>query len=97
MPHIAAIDKDCAPIFTRPADNVGELTFQIQQCLASYLVHAAEQRELGSVRYTDLAQCLAALSGADADFRRQVLGPYEDAVIERNGDAWAPLRRAKVI
>ena len=61
-------------------ENVGELTYAIQQLLRSYTFNGTD--------YQTFAECLGALEGAKADFVDRVLLPYEAKKCEENGDVW---------
>lgn len=75
---------------SRPAANVGELTFQITSLLQDYLVEHG-------LRYQQIAEILGALEGARLDFIDQVVVGYEHGKAEANGNVWFPLRRAGVV
>jgi hypothetical protein len=61
--------------------NVGQLTYQLQQVLLTFI----EDREL---KYQTLAECLGALEGAKLDLIERVVKPYEAKKAEENGDVW---------
>lgn len=63
------------------AAAVGELVYEIQQVLKSYL----ERRDEHYWVYND---CLGALEGAKADLIRRKVIPYEEKMQEENGDVW---------
>lgn len=63
------------------AENVGELTYLLQQDLRDYLL-------VSDVSYERISQCIAALEGAKADLIHRVLTPYEDVKRNMNGDVW---------
>ncbi len=60
----------------------GELNYIIYR-LAIFL---CDEKVGGECRYARMATVLSAMSEAQAEFRRRVLGPYEDKAIEKNGD-----------
>ena|SRR5208282_4964699 len=70
----------------RIPENVGELTYCVTSQLAMFLDQKWSNTD--ELHYEDLAQCLAALEGARADFIDRVLKPYEQKKMEENGDVW---------
>lgn len=60
--------------------TAGDLTFEIQQSILTYL---GEQPN-----YQTMAEVLGALEGAKADFIERVLKPYEAKKRIANGDVW---------
>lgn len=90
MPYIAESARlDYAPGAYLRADNVGTLTFQLQQLVQDYLL-LAHQMHGGTLRYADLAEVLGAIEGAKADFIDRILLPYEACKAAENGDVWDP-------
>jgi len=84
MPYI--LQKDRVDLFTgvRKPANSGELNFMITSLLIDYI------QEHG-LRYANINGCLGALSGADYEFKRRVVKPYEKKKCAENGDVYPPL------
>jgi hypothetical protein len=62
----------------------GELNYVITKALASYF-----DRMRGSISgYQAINDCLGALSGADYEFKRRVVKPYEKLKCQENGDVY---------
>lgn len=64
-----------------PAENEGDLNFQISTLLNAYMV-------ANGISYDRMGDCTAACENAAAEFRRRVMGPYEDIKIAENGDVY---------
>jgi hypothetical protein len=64
-----------------PAENVGDLTFDIQQLLLDYLVQFR-------LKYQTISEIKAALVGAYDDFQQRIVVPYEEDKCDANGDVW---------
>lgn len=75
------LDGDSRGIGANHPQNVGQLTYDLQQCLKRYL----EDRGLS---YQMIAECLGALEGAKCDLIERVAKPYEVRKREENGDVW---------
>lgn len=86
MPYITPNSQDEIDA-GRPPENVGELTYALQQVLKDYLQAKAESND-GDVRYAHLAELLGALEGAKLDLINRVISPYEFAKCRENGDVW---------
>lgn len=78
MPYIAKEERDRALDMPR---TPGELTYAITMLLTGYV------RRKG-LTYTQLNDCMGALSGADAEFKRRVVVPFEDLKKHQNGDVY---------
>ncbi len=78
MPYIADKHKHRA---RHSPENVGELTFAIQQLILGYLL-------FNGLRYQQVAEVKGALSEAARDFEDRVVQPYEAKKQEENGDVW---------
>jgi len=61
-------------------ETPGNLQYIISLLIAQYL------REKGEVRYQHCNDIMGALTGANMEFYRQIVAPYEDICIERNGE-----------
>jgi hypothetical protein len=59
--------------------NAGELNYVVSQIVADYVIRKG-------LKYAVLAEVVAALQGSLDEFTRRIVGPYEDAKIEENGD-----------
>jgi hypothetical protein len=75
------LDGDSRGIGVNHPQNVGQLTYDLQQCLKRYL----EDRGLS---YQTIAECLGALEGAKCDLNVRVVKPYEENKRRENGDVW---------
>ncbi len=62
-------------------ERSGDLNFLLTRILVHYL-----QRE--GVCYKTMEDILGAMTGAQAEFYRRVVAPYEDAKIALNGDVY---------
>lgn len=99
MPHVRVTDRACRPSSVVPAENVGQLTFQLTAVLQDYILERTSCRPLSQqyVDYALLAECLGALEGCRADFLDSVLVPYEQRKKVENGDVWRDLRQAGIV
>ncbi len=84
MPYITNEERD--EVDAHGAKTVGQLTYKLTGELAVYLDDVIATT--GEIHYSDLAECLAALEGAKADFIERVLKPYEKKKRKENGDVW---------
>jgi hypothetical protein len=78
MPYIQEQDRDQledGAIIT----TAGELQYQIAELIAQYMSNMP-------VRYQTMNDVMGALNGANLEFYRRVVAPYEDKCIEKNGD-----------
>lgn len=64
--------------------DVGELTWAIQDALRKYLLNCSA----GSLGFSELAECIAALEAAKLDFYERIVRPYEESKRRDNGDVW---------
>lgn len=64
-----------------PAENAGELNFQITKLVVQYLLTHGKS-------YQVMNDIVGALEGAKAEFQRRVVNKYEDAKIHLNGDVY---------
>ena len=84
MPYIAQSDRDqfetyeCA-FAERPITTAGELQYLIAMAIGSYF-------EENPYRYQNMNDIMGALAGAQMEFYRRHVGPYEDVCIRKNGD-----------
>ena len=67
------------------ADNAGELQYCFALLIWAYLVRVEPYR---SYKYQDLNDVMGALAGAQMEFYRRVVVPYEDGKIVSNGDVY---------
>lgn len=82
MPYIVERNREALrPEAKSYAENVGELTFQIQQLFKEYI----KGKRLS---YTTVADCLAAAEGAKYDLWDRLGREYEHAKRIENGDVW---------
>ena len=64
------------------AATAGELQYCIAILIKAYL------KRIGSYRYQDLNDIMGALAGAELEFYRRVVAPYEDKKIYDHGDVY---------
>lgn len=62
-------------------ENVGELTYELQQTIKDYLLYKG-------LRYQYIAEIKGALDETRRDFEKRVVDPYEQKKLEDNGDVW---------
>jgi hypothetical protein len=62
-----------------PPATAGELQYVIARAIAEFM-------DMSDKRYQDMNDVMGALSGAQQEFYRRVVAPYEDSCIKRNGD-----------
>jgi len=62
-----------------PAESAGELQFMIAILIREFMANT-------EWRYQDMNNVMGALAGAQQEFYRRVVAPYEDECILRNGD-----------
>lgn len=79
MPYITNQQKK--ELFTRKANNPGELNFQITQLILNYM-------EDVEVNYQLINNIVGALECAKQEFYRRVAVPYEEKKIKENGDVY---------
>lgn len=75
MPYINRQTREY--LKTHAPETVGELTFALSKICHDYIG--------GRVRFSCLAEVLAALEATKLEFYRCVLGPYEDLKRRENG------------
>jgi hypothetical protein len=63
------------------ANDAGELNYQITRLLVFYTQHHG-------LKYKTINDISGACNEALAEYRRRVVGPYEDTKIEENGDVY---------
>jgi hypothetical protein len=78
LPYIPEVDRNRAA--TTPS-TPGELNYAICMLLMGYVVRRGQS-------YTILNDCMGALTGAQLEFSRRVVTPYENLAIGRNGDVF---------
>ena len=69
-----------------PADNPGQLNYQITELINLYLYNIKDVQ--GQWRYQHLNDVLGALEGAKLEFYRRVAVPYEEIKMLENGDVY---------
>jgi len=84
MPYIAEEDREGfqhipAALSLNGIDTAGELQFVIALAIAEYLKDKPH-------RYQTMNDVMGALNGANQEFYRRVVAPYETKCIEKNGD-----------
>lgn len=77
MPYIRQDLRDTCVIPNTP----GELNYLITRLLLEYC-------EKHGQCYSTYNDCLGALTGAQLEFYRRVVAPYEDQKIKENGDVY---------
>ena len=82
MPYIHYTQKvKVKPHLEYNAVTAGELNYQITELINAYLFSKGEN-------YQTMNDIMGALTGAQAEFYRRVVAPYEDMKIEENGDVY---------
>lgn len=85
------------PKASRPGqtENVGELTYMLQNTIMVYLEQRSQAREFGylpdierELHFSDLGEVVAALECCKIDFVDRILLPYEHRKCAENGDVW---------
>jgi len=87
MPYIAEAGRSKLTYSPSPI-NAGEMQYVIAKMIQKYLERKAEEN--GEVRYQDMNDIMGALAGAQMEFYREVVVPYEDKKIEENGFVYDP-------
>lgn len=64
-----------------PAGTAGELNYLFTLIALAYV-------KAHGLRYAVLNDVMGALTGAQAEFNRRMVAPYEDGAIKRNGDVY---------
>ena len=85
MPYIADKDREhlepiSDAIYAQGVETAGELQYIIAVAITEFM------HEKGEIRYQHCNDVMGALTGAQAEFYRRVVGPYEDKCIAKNGD-----------
>lgn len=78
MPYI---DPKYRKIAETQAMSSGELNYAITKLIASYL-------ERNGLNYSKINDVLGALTGAQLEFYRRIVVPYENAKMAENGDVY---------
>ena len=76
--HIIA-NKDKQEVYYGKIENAGELQYAIAVMLKDFM-------ERKGLKYQNTNDIMGALAGAQMEFYRRVVAPYEDLKIEENGD-----------
>lgn len=79
MPYITPEQR--GDLFTRPAQNAGELNYSLTVFMRRYVVTKG-------LSYQTINDVLGALEGAKAEFYRRVAVPYENTKLTINGDVY---------
>lgn len=80
MPYIDSETREVLQLGS-PAENAGELNFQITKLLVQYLLTHGKS-------YQVMNDVVGALEGAKAEFQRRVVNPYENTKLSTNGDVY---------
>ena len=79
MPYIKKKHRD--ELFYREPQNAGELQYLMAEMFKDYMHRQGK-------RYQTLNDVMGALSGAQMEFYRKVVEPYEDKKISQNGGVY---------
>ena len=89
MPYIKQVDREklISIAYEAPRSTIefelietaGELQYAMAVMFKSYM-------DRKGLRYQNCNDVMGALAGAQMEFYRRVVGPYEDSCIKRNGD-----------
>ena len=79
MPYITQEDRNNLPDKANAQQNGGELNYSISKLITGYIVK-------NGLNYQNISDVLGALQGAQAEFQRRVVNPYEDIKLRENGD-----------
>lgn len=74
--------RDPVTISFRPAENPGELNYQITRLLDEYLINHQP------INYAIMNEVVGVLECAKLEFYRRLMTPYEDTKIEDHGDVY---------
>lgn len=85
MPYIAEAGRSKLTYSPSPL-NAGEMQYVIAKMIQKYLERRAEAN--GSIRYQDLNDIMGCLTGAQLEFYREVVVPYEESKIAENGPVY---------
>jgi len=80
MPYIRKESRE--ELFDRDPENAGELQYLIAAMIVDYL------KDKGEYSYSTLNDVMGALSGAQQEFYRKVVAPYEDKKEMLNGKVY---------
>jgi len=86
MPYISQDDRDGFEEFRGVIADVnpttaGELQYMIAIMIKEFMKNS-------DYRYQDMNNVMGALNGANLEFYRRYVGPYEDECITKNGDVF---------
>ena len=82
MPYIDQRSRDLIDNYIQTPYSGGELQYIIAAHIQKFLEDKPE------VRYADLEDVMGALAGAQMEFYREVVAPYEDEKIKQNGPVY---------
>lgn len=85
MPYVNIDDRDKYFPKARTALNPGQLNYQITSLVTQYV---REHSATSGLNYNLLNEVMGALSGAQQEFYRRAVVPYESMKIEQNGDMY---------
>jgi hypothetical protein len=80
MPYISKEARE--ELFDRDPENAGEIQYLIAAMISDYL------KDKGEYSYHTLNEVMGALSGAQQEFYRKVVAPYEDTKEIINGHVY---------
>ena len=80
MPYISKEARE--ELFDRDPENAGEIQYLIAAMVSDYL------KDKGEYSYNTLNEVMGALSGAQQEFYRKVVAPYEDKKEIVNGHVY---------
>jgi len=84
MPYITQTDRESLDyvedaIRNSPPTSAGEIQYLIALLIKGYMSNS-------DYRYQTMNDVMGALNGANLEFYRRYVGPYEDECIKKNGD-----------
>jgi len=84
MPYIAQVDRESFEyvehvLKRHAAESAGEIQYLIALVIKGYMSN-------NDYRYQTMNDVMGALNGANLEFYRRYVGPYEDECIAKNGD-----------
>ena len=88
MPYISedareALSPIVGQMYAEPTINAGEIQYLIASMIDIYLKNCNKP-----VSYKDLNDVMGALAGAQQEFYRCVMAPYEQKKLEKNGPVY---------
>ncbi len=86
MPYIDKYSRSRLDDVNYPL-NAGEIQYLIARMINVYLNNHLKMID-GSYKYQDLNDIMGALSGAQMEFYRKVVAPYEELKIRENGGVY---------